>query len=269
VTSHDELRVEPGKPAGLADRDPKGTLDLKDKDEGKKRLDEAEKAIEALQLRLWAESKRGFLLVLQGMDGSGKDAVISHVLAKANPQGCRVASFKAPTETELAHDYLWRVHTVAPARGELTIFNRSHYEDVVAVRVLGLAPEEVWSHRFRHIAEFERMLTDEGFHILKIFLHLSRDGQRKELQQRIDDPEKRWKFRKADLDVRAHWDDYQAAWEEAITKTSTDYAPWHVVPADRNWARNTIAAELVARELKQLDPQFPPGEPGIESIVVS
>ena len=172
--------------------------------------------LEKLQQRLYAEGRHTVLLVLQGLDASGKDGVIRTVFEGVNPQSCRVASFKAPTSTELAHDYLWRVHAVLPARGEIGIFNRSHYEDVVAVRMLELAPEEVWKRRPGHIVAWERMLVDEGTTIVKVFLNVSKDEQRVRLQERIDDPEKRWKFRKSDLDVRARFDDYVEAYDDVI-----------------------------------------------------
>ena len=207
-------------------------------------------------------------MILQGLDASGKDGVIRSVFKGVSPQGTRVVSFKAPTSTELAHDYLWRVHAELPARGEIGIFNRSHYEDVVAVRMLELAPEAVWRRRTGHIREWERMLTDEGTAIVKVFLNVSQDEQRERLQERIDDPEKRWKFRRADLDVRARFDEYVEAYEEALTETSTAWAPWHVVPADRNWVKATAVAQLLVDELERIDPQLPPAEPGIESLVV-
>ena len=176
-----------------------------------------------------------------------------------SPQGCRVVSFKAPTATELAHDYLWRVHAQLPARGELAIFNRSHYEDIVAVRMWELAPEEVWRRRPGHIRDWERMLIDEGTTIVKVFLNVSKDEQRKRLQERIDTPEKRWKFRRADLEARRRFDDYIAAYEEAITETSTDWAPWYVVPADRNWVKAVAVAELLVDDARTARPAAPGG----------
>ena len=182
-----------------------------------------------------------------------------------NLQGCRVVSFKAPSSTELSHDYLWRVHASLPAHGEIGIFNRSHYEDVVAVRMLGLAPKKVWSRRTGHIREFERMLADEGTTIVKVFLNILKDEQQKRLQERIDNADKRWKFRKADLDVRTKFDDYVAAWEDALTETSTDWAPWHVVPADRNWVKATAVATLLV-DRSSVWIRVPGPEPGIEEL---
>jgi PPK2 family polyphosphate:nucleotide phosphotransferase len=263
----DELRVEPGTPAGIAARDPRGTLGL-DKHEGERRLEQLRQRLAELQYRLWSEQRRSLLLVLQGLDTSGKDGVIRRVFTGVNPQGLRMASFRAPTETELAHDYLWRIRAQLPARGEIGVFNRSHYEDIVAVRIRRLAPEETWRRRAGHIREFERQLTDEGTTIVKVFLNVSKDEQRRRLQERIDDPEKRWKFRKGDLEDRARWDEFVAAYEEAVTETSTEWAPWYVVPADRNWVKALAVAELLVETLERLDPRFPPAEEGIEGLVV-
>jgi PPK2 family polyphosphate:nucleotide phosphotransferase len=197
------------------------------------------------------------LLVLQGLDTSGKDGTIRHVFTGVNPQGTTVAAFKAPAGEELAHDYLWRVHAVCPRRGQIGVFNRSHYEDIVTVGVLGLAPEEVWKRRYDHVREFERMLVDEGTTVLKVFLNLSREEQRERFEERLADPEKRWKFRVEDLETRARWDELAEAYDEAITRTSTEWAPWYVVPADRKWVRNVAVARLLVHALEELDPQFP------------
>jgi PPK2 family polyphosphate:nucleotide phosphotransferase len=262
------LRVEPGRPAGLARRDPGERLGLDDKEAGLARLNEVVARIGVLHNRLWAEATRSVLLILQGPDASGKDGTLRHVLTGVSPQGCRVVAFKPPTSTELAHDYLWRVHAACPARGELGVFNRSHYEDVTVVRVRGLVPRKVWSRRYRHIREFERLLTDEGTAIVKVFLHLSRDEQARRLQERLTNPEKSWKFSRADLDDRERWDEYVQAYEEAISETSTAWAPWHVVPADHNWVRNLAVAELLSLTLEALDPKLPPPEPGLQEIEI-
>jgi PPK2 family polyphosphate:nucleotide phosphotransferase len=259
------LVVHPGDPARLAERDPRFALGL-DKKEGKARLKDLRKRLAHLQNRLFAEGKHSVLLVLQGLDASGKDGVIRSVFTGVSPQGCRVVSFRTPTVTELSHDYLWRVHAALPSRGEIGIFNRSHYEDIVAVRMLGLAPDEVWRRRAGHICEWERMLVDEGTRIVKVFLDVSRDEQRVRLQERIDDPEKRWKFRRDDLKVRARFDVYRAAWEEAVTETSTAWAPWHVVPADRNWVKALATAALLVETLEAIDPELPEPEPGVEGL---
>ena len=263
----DALRVQPGERARLAERDPRDRLGL-EKEKGEEQLDALRDRLGVLQQRLFAEARRSVLLVLQGLDGAGKDGVIRSVFAGVNPMGCRAVSFRAPTVTELAHDYLWRVHSQLPARGEIGIFNRSHYEDIVAVRMHRLAPEEVWRRRSGHIRDFERMLTDEGTTLVKVFLNVSKDEQRVRLQERIDDPEKRWKFRRDDLDVRKRFDDYLAAYDVAIAETSTVWAPWYVVPADRNWLKATAVAQLLVDALERIDPQLPDPEPGIEDLTV-
>jgi PPK2 family polyphosphate:nucleotide phosphotransferase len=261
------LRVEPGRPPRLAERDPGDRLGLEKKD-GVDRMDELHERLDALQYRLYAEGKRSVLVVIQGIDGSGKDGVIRSVFRGLNPQGCRVAAFNDPTATELAHDYLWRVHAVTPARGEIGIFNHSHYEDVVTVRVLELVPEGVWRRRPHHIREWERLLVDEGTSIVKVFLHISREEQARRFQERIDDPEKRWKFRLADLDVHKRYDEYMAAYEETIAETSTEWAPWHVVPADHNWVKSLAVAELLVAELERVGPQLPEPDPEISGLKI-
>ncbi len=263
------LRVEPGKPAGLAGLDPGGRLGYADKATGLARLDEHLARLGFLHNRLWAENKRSVLLLLQGLDASGKDGTIRHVLTGLNPQGCRVVSFKEPTTTDLEHDYLWRVHAQCPSRGEIAVFNRSHYEDVVTVRVRGLEPAPVWKRRPHHIREFERLLTEEGTTLIKVFLHISLDEQRVRLQDRLDDPEKAWKFRLGDVEDRVHWSNYMDAYEEVISETSTDWAPWHVVPADHNWVRNLAVAELLVRALERLDPQLPLLDPSLSGLRIS
>ena len=262
------IRIAPGDVPGIAKRDARDDLGFGDKQEAQVHLDKLRVKLDVLQQRLYAEARHSILLVLQGLDASGKDGVIRTVFEGLNPQGCRVASFKAPTSTELGHDYLWRVHAVLPARGEIGIFNRSHYEDVVAVRMLELAPEKVWKRRPGHIVEWERMLADEGTTIVKVFLNVSKEEQRLRLQERLDDPEKRWKFRTRDLDVRARFDDYITVYEDVIAETSSEHAPWFVVPADRNWVKATAVAELLVDALERIDPQLPEPEEGLEGLVV-
>ena len=264
----ERMRIEPGAAPDLKKRDTADRPDGLDKEAGLARLAELTSRLEVLHARLAAEATRAVLLVLQGVDAAGKDGTIRHVLAGVNPQGCRIVSFKVPTTTELAHDYLWRVHAVCPQRGELGIFNRSHYEDVIAVRVRKLAPESVWRKRYAHIREFERLLTDEGTAVLKVCLHVSKNQQRKRLQERLDDPEKRWKFRVGDLDDRGLWDEFTEAYEDAIRATSTEWAPWHVVPADRNWVRNLSVAELLVDTFERLDPKLPPSDPQLDGVKV-
>ena len=195
--------------------------------------------------------------MLQARDTGGKDGTIRQVFGAFSPQGVRVTSFARPTEVELAHDFLWRVHKETPPRGVVGVFNRSHYEDVLAVRVRKLVPEDVWRKRYQQIVDFERMLTENGTTIVKLFLHISRDEQAERLRARLDDPEKNWKFEEGDIDDRARWDDYTAAYEEAITRCSTPWAPWYVVPADKKKARNYLVAEIVADTLERMDPQYP------------
>ena len=263
-----EIRIAPGTKPRLASRDTRDDLGLHDKERAHARLDELRGRLEQLQQRLYAEARHSVLLVLQGLDASGKDGVIRTVFEGLNPQSCRVASFKAPTSTELAHDYFWRISAALPARGEIGIFNRSHYEDVVAVRMLELVPEKVWKRRPRHIVEWERMLVDEGTTIVKVFLNVSKEEQRVRMQERIDDPEKRWKFRKADLEVRERFEAYVDAYEDVIEQTSSEHAPWFVVPADRNWVKATAVAELLVASLERLDPRLPKPEAGLDGLVI-
>ncbi|MBA3843020.1 MAG: polyphosphate kinase 2 family protein [Actinobacteria bacterium] len=262
-----DLRVAPGHGPGLLDRDPGERVGASSKKEGAARLAEVVERLGVLHNRLYAEASRSVLLVLQGMDASGKDGVIRSVFTGLNPQGCRVQSFKAPSPVELAHDFLWRVHQVCPARGEIVIFNRSHYEDIVAVRVRKLAEEKVWGKRYDHIRGFEKLLTDEGTTVVKVFLHVSRDEQRVRLQERLDDPEKRWKFRPGDLDDRALWDEFSVAYEDVLGETSTKAAPWYVVPADHNWSRNLAVAGILVAALEEIDPKLP--EPVIEPTTIT
>jgi PPK2 family polyphosphate:nucleotide phosphotransferase len=264
----DTMRIEPGSVPRLAERDPAARPNGLHKQEGLARLAELTDRLEVLHARLAAEAQRAVLLVLQGIDASGKDGTIKHVLRGVNPQGCRIVSFKAPLANELAHDYLWRVHAVCPQRGELGIFNRSHYEDVIAVRVRKLAPERVWRPRYTHIREFERLLVDEGTTVVKVCLHVSKEKQGTRLQARLDDPEKRWKFRLEDLDDRTRWDDYSQAYEDAIRETSTEWAPWYVVPSDRKWARNLAVAEILVETFERLDPRLPPTDPRLNAVEV-
>ncbi len=263
----DEIVVAPGKAPRLLERDPAARLGLQ-KQKAAGLAEELAEELRSLQDRLWAEDTRSVLLVLQGLDTSGKDGTIRRVFTGVNPQACRVASFKAPSEAELEHDYLWRVHAACPGRGEIGIFNRSHYEDVGVARVKQLVPEAVWRRRYRHIREFERLLTDEGTTVVKVFLHISKDEQRKRLQARLDEPTKTWKFRRADLDDRALFDDYLAAYDEALGETSTEWAPWHVVPADRKWVRDLVVATLLVETLRRLNPQYPPPPADLAGITV-
>ncbi|HLM17527.1 MAG TPA: PPK2 family polyphosphate kinase [Acidimicrobiia bacterium] len=264
----DALRVTPGDAAGLSKRNPASRLGLGEKADGQTRRAELAVVLEDLHNRLWAEARRAVLLVLQGMDASGKDGAIRRVLTGLNPQGCSVVNFKEPTTLDFAHDYLWRVHANTPARGLLGVWNRSHYEDVVTAFCIGAIDERQTRRRYRQIRGFERMLTEEGISVVKVFLHVSKEEQRARLQARIDDPAKNWKFRRSDLDTRRKWDDYQVQYDAAITATSTSWAPWYVVPADHKWVRDVAVGTLLVDELSALDPQIPDPEEGLEGLVV-
>jgi PPK2 family polyphosphate:nucleotide phosphotransferase len=266
----DLLRVKPDTKLDLSSHDPRATPFWApgDKDEARDLLLELNDRLEALQELLWAQRTERVLVVLQAMDAGGKDGTIRRVFEGVDPSGVRVASFKRPSEAELARDYLWRVHQQVPADGELVIFNRSHYEDVLIARVMGLVAEERWARRYRHIADFEQMLVDEGTTIIKLFLHISKKEQRQRLQDRLDEPDKNWKFEEGDLVPRARWDDYQTAFEEAITATSTEPAPWYVIPADRKWYRNLAVSEILIQTLEGLDMSYPPAPPNLAGIVI-
>jgi PPK2 family polyphosphate:nucleotide phosphotransferase len=267
VMMTDRYRVEPGTTVHLDRWTPDDDGGLS-KAEGLIRLEAQRQELERLQELLYADGRHKVLVVLQAIDAGGKDGTIRAVFDGVNPQGVRVASFKRPTDEERAHDFLWRVHQHTPGNGILTIFNRSHYEDVLVVRVHGLVPEARWKKRYGHIRAFEQLLVDEGTTVLKFLLHISKDEQRQRQQERIDDPAKRWKFSRADLDERAHWDAYMAAFEDMLTKTSTEDAPWYVVPADRNWYRNLVVTTVIVDALKGLELRYPAPEEGIEGLVV-
>jgi len=262
-------RIPPGRKMNLSKVDPGSTAGFAG---GKKKVqEELEKLnarLEILQEKLWAEGRRGVLVVLQGMDTSGKDGTIRHVFEGVNPLGVRVASWKAPNAEELAHDFLWRIHQKMPARGEIVIFNRSHYEDVLVARVRSLVPKEVWKARYGQINEFEKLIAKNGTTILKFFLHISKDEQKERLQARLDDPRKRWKFRCGDLDDRKLWDEYMAAYEDALEKTSTRWAPWYLVPADKKWFRNLVVATALVDALEAMKIQNPESEEDLTGVVV-
>ncbi|MEM7096110.1 MAG: polyphosphate kinase 2 family protein [Actinomycetota bacterium] len=263
----DRYRVLPGADIDLSTWATDESEGL-DKRTGRQVTKELNARLEAAQELLWAEGENKVLVVLQATDTGGKDGTIRHVFDGVNPQGVSVASFKKPTSNELAHDYLWRVHQHTPGSGEMVIFNRSHYEDVLVVRVHDIVPEERWRRRYEHIRAFEQLLADEGTTIVKFFLHLSHGEQKERLQARLDTPEKNWKFSSADIEERKHWDAYQAAFTEMLAQTSTEQAPWYVIPADRKWFRNLLVSRIVVEALEGLDMAYPPPEPGLESIVV-
>ncbi|MFZ0829875.1 MAG: polyphosphate kinase 2 family protein [Thermoplasmata archaeon] len=252
------LLVRPGRPAGLDRIDPDDTSAFDGvKDDGRRKLEKLTARLERLQELLTAERKHALLVVLQGMDSAGKDGTIRRVFDGVNPQGVRVASFKMPTLREVGHDFLWRVHEQVPCKGEIVLFNRSHYEDVLITRVHGMISKPVWERRYREINEFERSLTEEGTTLLKFFLHISRDEQKRRLQERLDDPTKHWKFRESDLLEREKWPAYMDAYEEAISKTSTSWAPWTVVPSNRKWFRDLFVSERIVTALDGLHMRYP------------
>ncbi|MFT6293724.1 MAG: PPK2 family polyphosphate:nucleotide phosphotransferase [Ilumatobacter sp.] len=233
----------------------------------------AEEMVELVELqkKLFADKSASLLVVLQAMDAAGKDSTIRAVMSGLNPAGVDVQPFGVPTEEEQGHDYLWRIHSHAPEDGYITVFNRSHYEDVLVVRVKGFASEKVWEKRYDHIRNFEQMLADEGTHIVKIFLNVSKEKQKERFEERLERPDKRWKFRAGDLDDRALWDDYMDAYTVALEKTSTDDAPWYVVPADKKWARNVCIARILRHHLEKIDPKYPEPDGDIDfgDIVVT
>jgi len=263
----DRYIIKQGEKVNLKDFDPDDKSAWKEgKKEAKLEFEEINNELERLQELLYAEHKQKILIVLQATDTGGKDGVIRAVFEGVNPSGVRVAAFKVPTEEELAHDYLWRIHKQTPGKGEMVIFNRSHYEDVLVVRVHDLVPKDTWAKRYEHINNFEKMLADEGTTIIKFFLHISKDEQKERLQERLDIPEKQWKFSSGDLKERLLWDDYQKAFADVLEKTSTSYAPWYVIPANRNWYRNWLISSIIVNKLKSLKMKYPEPEKDLENI---
>ncbi len=257
-----------GKKIELKEIDPRKIDGDWDKESAAARISENTEESRHLAYRLYAENKRALLLVLQGMDTAGKDGTIRTVMTGINPQSCQITPFKQPSTEELDHDFLWRIHKAVPRRGNIGIFNRSHYEDVLVVRVHNLVPKEEWQGRYNRINEFEDMICEGGVKIVKCFLHVSKEEQKERLQARLDTPHKRWKFSKADLSERKLWDNYQQAYESALNKCNTKHAPWNIIPADRKWYRNLVVSELLRKTLEEMNPQFPECEPGLEDLVV-
>jgi PPK2 family polyphosphate:nucleotide phosphotransferase len=250
--------VKPGSKVKLSEIDTNDkSLYKAGKDHHHDELHDFREELREMQNLLYAEGKQKLLVIFQAMDTGGKDGTVKSVFGRVDPQGIQVSSFKRPSAEELAHDYLWRVHQHAPASGMMAVFNRSHYEDIIAVGVKNIFPESVWGKRYRHIVEFERMLADEGTKIVKIFLHISKDEQKERLQARLDEPDKNWKFNPGDLEDRARWDDFMGAYESVLEKTSTDEAPWYIVPADRKWYRNLVVSQIIIDALKSLDMKYP------------
>jgi len=254
----EKLIVEPGREARLRDRDPEATPGIKGKAAAEKALEKNMKRLEELQFLLYAESRRAVLIVFQAMDAGGKDGIIRHVMSALNPQGCSVTSFKVPTPEEAKHDFLWRIHKATPRLGEFAIFNRSHYEDVLVVRVHDLVSKSVWAKRYNHINAFEKLLAESQVAIFKFFLHISKDEQKERFQTRLEDPTRQWKLSEGDFSERDYWDDYLKAYEDALTRCSTPWAPWYVIPANKKWYRNLAVSEILVDALEDLRMKFPP-----------
>ena len=264
---HNHFLVDPGSHIRLRDIDPADTGKLRKKT-ARQELEDVKTDLNELQSMLYANKRAALLVVLQGMDTSGKDGTIKHVMSAFNPQGCQVTSFKVPTEEERDHDFLWRVHRAVPRMGMVGIFNRSHYEDVLVARVDELVPHKVWEARYEAINAFEKFLADNGTIILKFCLHISKDEQRGRLQDRLEDPTDHWKFRTGDLTAREKWDDYMGAYEDAVNRCSTPWAPWYVIPADKKWYRNLIISRIVVARLRQLNMEWPALDPGMKGIEI-
>ncbi len=264
----DAFLVPPDTHVNLADYDPGYTGGYGKKTAAKAQVKHNVSRLGELQEVLWAEGKHALLIVLQALDAAGKDGTIAHVMRGVNPQGCQVTSFKVPTEEELDHDFLWRIHKAAPRRGYIGIFNRSHYEDVLVARVHSLVPEEVWQRRYEQINHFEQLLSGTGTKIVKFFLYVSREEQKKRFEERLQDPRKNWKFSLTDVKERECWDDYLRAYEDALSRCSTPWAPWYIVPADHKWYRNLVVSQVIVQALEGLDMHYPPPLPDADTIVV-
>lgn len=265
--NHQPLVPPHGKEFHLSDYDPGYSGDL-DRERAEAEIVALRIRLNDLQDLLYADRRYAILVVLQAIDTGGKDGTIKSVFQEVGPLGCNVVNFGVPTAEELAHDYLWRYHKVAPERGKVTIFNRSYYESVLVERVKDLVPKDVWKRRYEEINEFEEYLVTQNTKVAKFFLHISKDEQKERLQERIDNPKKHWKFRKADLDERLQWDGYQSAFEDMVDRCNTEHAPWHVVPANHKWYRDVVVAKALVELLESLDLRYPDPEPGIESLKV-
>ncbi len=252
-----KFRIAPGDGVRLKDLDPQLTDKHESKKSARAKVKKLEGQLDDLQFRLYAEQKRSLLICLQAPDAGGKDGVVRHVIGSMNPQGCRVVSFKQPSSEEMAHDFLWRIEHQTPRRGEVVIFNRSHYEDVLVVRVRKLVPEKVWSERYEQINDFEQRLAASGTHVLKFFLHISKEEQLQRFKDRLDDPGRRWKISESDYSERAYWDDYEAAYEDVLTKCSTEGAPWFVIPSDHKWFRNLAISQIIVETIEKLGIKLP------------
>jgi PPK2 family polyphosphate:nucleotide phosphotransferase len=251
------FKVEPNSKVRLGKIDASYKGEHEDKSSAQAELERHSQRLRDLQYLMYAENKHSLLIILQGMDAAGKDGTINHVLTVMNPQGCRVYAFKTPSTEELAHDFLWRINQATPRKGYVSVFNRSHYEDVLVVRVHNLVPKEVWSKRYDEINAFERRLADNSTHVLKFYLHIDKEEQLARFKQRLDDPNREWKISESDYAEREYWPDYQKAYEDAISKCSTDYAPWYVIPANRKWFRDLAVSQILVDTLESLNMKFP------------
>lgn len=257
MINHDAFAVKPGTRVRLGDFDPRGTPGCDDKSDGVAAFEKELAKLIELQYLMWAENRHSLLIVLQGMDGSGKDGAIRDVLRGVDPQGVRVTSFKQPSQEELEHDFLWRIHKATPARGEIAVFNRSHYESVIVERVKNLVPEADWRPRYDLINSFEELLARAGTVVLKFYLNISHEEQLQRLNRRMEDPKRNWKFNAGDFEERKLWDRYMEAYEEAISRCTTAHAPWHIIPADRKWYRNLAITRIVVHAMERLNMQWP------------
>jgi PPK2 family polyphosphate:nucleotide phosphotransferase len=260
------FRVIPGRRVQISDYDPSDTRLMPDKKEAEKAIKKDIERLDELQERLYAEHNRSLLIILQGMDASGKDGTVKHVMTGLNPRTCTVVSFKVPAGEELNHDFLWRIERAMPQKGYMGVFNRSQYEDVLAARIHKLVPREVWKERYDQINRFEELKTELGISMLKFFLHISKDEQKKRLEDRLASPRKNWKFSQADLKERELWDDYQDAYEDALSKCSTKWAPWYIIPADYKWYRNWMVARTIVEKLESMDPKYPAPQTDLSQI---
>jgi PPK2 family polyphosphate:nucleotide phosphotransferase len=260
------FRIEPGTKVKLNKIDPAHTAGFENKESALKTVAESTRQLTELQYQLYAEGKQSLLIVLQAMDAGGKDGTINHVLAPMNPQGCRVHSFKVPSDEEREHDFLWRIHKAAPKNGEVVVFNRSHYEDVLIARVHNLVPKKVWSKRYDVINDFEALLASHNTRIVKFYLHISKEEQLDRFEKRLDQPEKHWKISGSDYSERQHWDDYMAAFQDALSNCSTKHAPWYVIPSNHKWFRNLAVSQILIETMKSMKPQIPAPTVDIEAI---
>lgn len=264
-----DFQLTPGTAVDLNTLPTDGKQFHDDRDAAEKEFKTLRKEFIEWQRRLYAEGKQKLLIVFQAMDAGGKDGTIRNVLKGVNPQGVRVSSFKVPSKEELAHDFLWRIHQEVPGKGMMRLFNRSHYEDVLVVRVHDIVPESVWRPRYEHINNFEKLLSDTGTRILKFYLHISKDEQQERFQSRLDEPEKNWKFSLEDLEKRKYWDDYMAAYQEALQQCTTEHAPWYVIPANQKWFRNLAIMRIIVETMRQMNPQYPEAEGDLSGVTIN